>query len=132
MPRPTSSSRHTPPFIRPTEGTNSFLSRGEYKTSLIGTLFTGYQLNPHPRYATDAIFDVESAGGRGISEALGLAGFTNLDVVRNPSLGSTPYLARYELHQVIGLSNKLVESSRTSFSLATPSPMSVSSSGPAA
>jgi hypothetical protein len=105
------------PFHSSYSGTNSFLSRGEYKTSLIGTIYTAYELNPHPRYATDFIFDVESAGGRGMSEALGLAGFTNLDVVRNPNLGSTPYLARYEVHQVIGLSDKLVESSRTSFSL---------------
>lgn len=42
------------------------------------------------RYATDFIYDEEAAGGRGLSEALGLAGFTNLDVVRNPSLGSVP------------------------------------------
>ena len=105
------------PFHSLYDGTNSFLSRGEYKTSLIGTIYTGFELNPNPRYATDAIFDVESAGGRGLSEALGIAGFTNLDVVRNPSLGSKPYLARYEIHQVIGLSDKMVESSRTSFSL---------------
>ena len=105
------------PFHSPYQGTNSFLSRGEYKTSLIGTIYTGYELNPNPKYATDGIFDVEAAGGRGLSEALGIAGFTNLDVVRNPNLGSTPYLARYEIHQVIGLSDNLVESSRNSFSL---------------
>jgi high affinity Mn2+ porin len=105
------------PFHSPYSGPNSFLSRGEYKTSLIGTIYTGFELNAKPRYATDAIFDVEAAGGRGLSEALGLAGFTNLDVVRNPTLGSTPYLARYEVHQVIGLSDKLVDSSRSSFSL---------------
>ena len=39
--------------------------------------------------------DVEEAGWGGISGALGLAGFTNLDVVRNPSLGTAPYLARF-------------------------------------
>ena len=105
------------PFHSPYSGPNSFLSRGEYKTSLIGTLYGGFELNRSPRYATDGIFDVESTGGRGISEALGLAGFTNLDVVRNPSLGSKPYLARYEIHQVIGLSGNLVESPRTFFSL---------------
>ncbi len=105
------------PFHSPYAGTNSFLSRGEYKTSLIGTIYTGLELNPNSRFATDAIFDVEAAGGRGLSEALGIAGFTNLDVVRNPSLGSTPYLARYEIHQVIGLSDRLVASSRNAFSL---------------
>jgi hypothetical protein len=110
------------PFHSDYSGTNSLLSRGEYKTSMIGTVFMGFQLNKNPRYATDGIFDVESAGGRGDSEALGLAGFTNLDVVRNPNLGSTPYLARYEIHQVVGLTDKMVESDRTSFSLSTKLP----------
>ena len=110
------------PFHSPYAGANSMLGRGEYKTSLLGTLYLGYQLNQNPRWATDAILDVESSGGRGISEALGLAGFTNLDVVRNPSLGSKPYLARYELHQVVGLGGKLVDSARTPFSLATKLP----------
>lgn len=110
------------PFHSPYSGRNSLLSRGEYKTSLIGTIYTGFQLNRNVRYATDGILDVESAGGRGISEALGLAGFTNLDVVRNPNLGSTPYLARYEIHQVVGLTDKNVESSRNAFSLSTSLP----------
>ena len=110
------------PFHSPYEGTNSFLSRGEYKTSLLGTLFLGMQLNKNPKSDTDVIFDVESSGGRGDSEALGLAGFTNLDVVRNPNLGSTPYIARVQLHQTIGLSDKLVDAERTPFSLATQVP----------
>jgi hypothetical protein len=111
------------PFHADYSGANSLLDRGEYKTSLVGTLFLGYQIIKSPRFALDAIYDEESAGGRGISEALGLAGFTNLDVVRNPSLGSTPYAARYELHQVIGLSGTNVETERTPFSLATSLPV---------
>ena len=110
------------PFHSPYAGPNSLLSRGEYKPSLLGTLYLGYQVNAHPRYATDAILDIESSGGRGISEALGLAGFTNLDVVRNPSLGSKPYLARYQMHQVVGFTDKLTDSQRTPFSLATKLP----------
>ncbi|QHN03333.1 carbohydrate porin [Granulicella sp. WH15] len=110
------------PFHSPYSGPNSLLGRGEYKTSMVGTLFLGFQLNTRPKYATDIIYDEESAGGRGISEALGLAGFTNLDVVRNPNLGSTPYLARVELHQVVGLSSKLTDTPRTPFSLATQLP----------
>jgi high affinity Mn2+ porin len=107
------------PFHSPYEGPNSLLSRGEYKTSLVGTLFLGYELVKNPARHLEAIYDEESAGGRGISEALGLAGFTNLDVVRNPSLGPIPYLARVELHQTIGLSSKTVEADRGPFSLAT-------------
>jgi hypothetical protein len=110
------------PFHSPYEGTNSFIGRGEYKTSLLGTLYLGAQLRRDPKTETDALFNLESAGGRGLSEALGLAGFTNLDVVRNPNLGSVPYMARAQLHQTIGFTDKLIESSRTPFSLATQVP----------
>ena len=110
------------PFHSPYEGVNSMLGRGEYKTSLVGTLFLGAELVRNPSLHLEAIYDEESAGGRGISEALGLAGFTNLDVVRNPTLGPVPYLARVELHQTIGLSSKMVESDRGPFSLATEVP----------
>ena len=111
-----------PGFHSPYEGVSSLLARGEYKTSLIGTLFGGYELVRGPRYSTDVIFDLESAGGRGISEALGLAGFTNLDVVRNPQLGPKPYIARVQLHQVIGLTEETVAQQRSPFSLATQVP----------
>ncbi len=110
------------PFNSPYEGVNSLRSDGEYKTSLLGTLFLGAQVNRNPKYNTDFIIDIESSGGRGISEALGLAGFTNLDVVRNPNLGSTPYIARVQIHQTLGLTNKLVDSERTPFALATQVP----------
>ena len=108
-----------PGFHSPYSGPNSMLARGEYKTSLVGTIFTGLELHGNMRYNTEAIFDLESSGGRGISEALGLAGFTNLDVVRNPQLGPTPYVARAQIHQTIGLSSKMVDAQRTQFSLAT-------------
>lgn len=111
-----------PGFHSPYSGPNSMLARGEYKTSLVGTLFTGLQLHRDLRFNTDAIFDVESAGGRGISEALGLAGFTNLDVVRNPQLGPSPYVARAQIHQTIGLTSRLIDAQRTQFSLATKVP----------
>ena len=110
------------PFHSPYEGVNSLNSRGEYKTSLLGTLYLGAEVLHTSRTNTDLILDIESSGGRGISQALGLAGFTNLDVVRNPNLGSKPYIARVQLHQTVGLSHKLVETDRTQFSLATEAP----------
>ena len=73
-------------------------------------------------YNTDLILDLESTGGRGLSEALGLAGFTNLDVVRNPNLGYAPYLARYEIHQVIGLTSRRTAQIPGPFELATSVP----------
>ncbi len=110
------------PFHAEYSGTNSLLNRGEYKTSLLGTLFLGMQLRTDPKTNTDAIVDIESSGGRGISEALGLAGFTNLDVVRNPNLGSTPYIARVQVHQTIGFTDRMVDVERSPFSLATKAP----------
>jgi high affinity Mn2+ porin len=111
-----------PGFHSPYEGPNSLLARGEYKTSLVGTIYTGLELHSNLRYATEGIFNLESAGGRGISEALGLAGATDLDVVRNPNLGSIPYAARAELHQTIGFTSRMDEAQRTPLSLATKVP----------
>ena len=65
---------------------------------------------------------MQSAGGRGLSEALGLAGFSNLDVVRNPNLGPVPYLARYGIHQVIGLTDKTTSQDAGQFGLASTVP----------
>jgi hypothetical protein len=96
------------PFHSAYEGPNSFRSSAEYKTSLVGTLYLALRPTHSIRYNTDLILDFESTGGRGLSQALGLAGFTNLDVVRNPTLGPKPYLARYGFHQVIGLTDKTV------------------------
>jgi hypothetical protein len=111
------------PFHSPYAGTNSFVGRGEYKTSLVGTLFTAFRPTHSIRYNTDLIFDLESTGGRGLSQALGLAGFTNLDVVRNPTLSIVPYPARYGFHQVIGLTNKTTSQEPGPFALAPSVPL---------
>ena len=105
------------------QGPNSFDNAPEYKTSLVETLYLGYQPHHNLRYNTDLLLDLESAGGRGLGEALGLAGFTNLDVVRNPNLGTAPYLARGEIHQTIGLTREMAETDRDQFSLATEAPV---------
>jgi hypothetical protein len=112
-----------PGFHSPYQGANSLHNAGEYKTSMLGTVFTGYQPHRNLRYNTDLLMDFESAGGRGLSEALGLAGFTNLDVVRNPNLSSVPYLARGEIHQTIGLTSEMTESERSYLGLATQVPV---------
>ncbi|MGB9121469.1 MAG: carbohydrate porin [Candidatus Angelobacter sp.] len=107
-----------PDFHALYSGQNSLSARAEHATSRVLTLYTGYQVSKH----TEALFDLESAGGRGISDALGMAGFTNVDVVRNPSLGSAPYLARLMVHQVFVLSAKEEDAVRTSTSLLTKLP----------
>jgi high affinity Mn2+ porin len=98
-----------PDFHALYSGPNSLSARGEHATSRVLTLYTGYQLSKH----TEALFDLESAGGRGLSDALGMAGFTNVDVVRNPALGSKPYIARAILHHVFALSEKEEDAERT-------------------
>jgi len=111
------------PFHSLYQGTNSFRNSAEYKTSMLGTLYLGVRRNRSIRYNTDFIYDEEAAEGRGLSEALGLAGFTNLDVVRNPNLGRIPYAARYEIHQVIGLSEQTTEQQPGFFGLASSVPV---------
>ena len=110
------------PFHSPYEGPNSFRNSAEYKTSMVGTLYTALRPTSSIRYNSDLILDFESAAGRGLSQALGLAGFTNLDVVRNPNLGSAPYIARYQIHQVIGLTDETQSQDPNFFALATEVP----------
>jgi high affinity Mn2+ porin len=97
-----------PSFRSPYRGPNSLRPTAELDVSNVMTLYTGYSLNP----TTDVVLDVESAGGRGISSALGLAGFTDLDVVRSPDLGWTPYLARFLIHKAFALGGGQRESER--------------------
>jgi len=104
-----------PSFPAKYTGENSLRPEREKATSRVLTLYTGVQISN----SLDILFDLESAGGRGISDALGLAGFTNLDVVRNPSLGSKPYLARLLLHTTIRLGGEQTHADRTFLSLAS-------------
>ncbi len=107
-----------PVFPARYSGSNSLRPEAEHAGSRVLTLYTGWQA----RKTTELLCDVESAGGRGISEAFGLAGFTNLDVVRNPTLGSKPYIARVMLHQIISLSHERVKATRNPLALATDLP----------
>src|SRR5580698_5159248 len=88
-----------PRFPAQYSGPNSFEHASEQADSVVLTLYTGLQLSP----TSEILADGESAGGSGLSQTLGLAGFPNADATRSPSLSETPYLARAELHQVIPL-----------------------------
>lgn len=107
-----------PSFPSAYSGPHSFRSTAESATSKVYTLYLGYQLTPN----TAVYLDAESAGGTGLSSAFGLAGFTNLDVVRNPSLGAEPYLAHLMVQQIIPLSSERVEASRDELHLFTSLP----------
>jgi high affinity Mn2+ porin len=88
-----------PAFRSPYQGPDSLTPEAQDASSRVLTLFTGLRLTTN----TALLCDVQETGGHGLGEALGLAGFTNLDVVRNPSLSKAPYIARLMIHQVIPL-----------------------------
>ncbi len=112
-----------PNFHSPYQGTNSFTAPFQYKASEVATLYLGWQVHRAPRYESEILYDEENAGGRGLSQALGLAGFTNLDVVRNPNLSELPYLARVEWHQTIGFTEETIAQPRGPLALATQVPV---------
>jgi high affinity Mn2+ porin len=102
-----------PSFHSPYQGKQSLRPHAEHAFSRTLTLYSGAELSS----STELLFDFESVSGHGISEAFGLAGYTNLDVVRNPSLGGTPYIARAMFHAVFPLSSERVASTRSPLSL---------------
>jgi carbohydrate-selective porin OprB len=108
-----------PAFRSPYQGTNSLSPDAQDATSRVLTLFTGLEVSG----TTEFLCDVQETGGHGIGEALGLAGFTNLDVVRNPTLSKTPYVARLMWHQIIPLSGEKSTAERTPLSLFTQLPV---------
>jgi high affinity Mn2+ porin len=60
---------------------------------------------------------IEEAGGAALSEGFGLAGNTDLDIVRNPLLSKAPYLAQAMIHKVFALSKDKIENDRDFLSL---------------
>jgi len=102
-----------PDFSAAYSGVNSLSPYYEKATSRVMTLYTGVRLNN----STEVLVDIEEAGGAGLSTGLGVAGFPNMDVVRNPCLSKAPYLARGMIHKVFSLSKKKVDSERTVLSL---------------
>jgi high affinity Mn2+ porin len=102
-----------PPFRAAYSGKNSLSPNYEKATSRVLTLYTGVRLNP----STEILVDIEEAGGSALSTGLGLAGNTDLDIVRNPSLSKAPYLARGMIHKVFALSRDKIENSRGVLSL---------------
>ncbi len=111
--------QQTPSFPARYSGPNSFGPNAQHATSRVETLYTGIQLTPRLEF----LFDVESAGGGGLSNALGIAGFTNLDVVRNPTLGEDPYVSRIMLHYTLPLSKQWAQVTRNPLSLASNAPV---------
>jgi high affinity Mn2+ porin len=108
-----------PAFHAEYSGPNSFSAAKEHATSRVETLYTGFRIAKR----LEILADVESAGGAGLSNALGIAGFTNLDVVRNPALSEDPYIARVMLHYTMPLGKETTEATRNPLSLASTVPV---------
>jgi hypothetical protein len=102
-----------PGFHADYSGPNSLSPHYEKATSRVLTLYTGVRLNN----STELLVDIEEAGGAALSTGLGLAGDTNLDIVRNPSLSKAPYLGRGMIHKVFALSKDKIENQRSYLSL---------------
>ncbi len=102
-----------PPFFAEYSGPHSLSPNYEKATSRVLTLYTGVRLSN----SFEILADVEEAGGAALSTGFGLAGFTNLDIVRNPLLSKAPYLARGMVHKVFALSRDKVENDRNYLSL---------------
>jgi high affinity Mn2+ porin len=107
-----------PSFPAKYSGVNSLRPEAEHAISSVETLHLGLAAT----HTTELFIDIETANGGGISDAFGLAGYTNLDVVRNPTLGPKPYLARGLVRQIIPLSDTMVETERAPYYMATQVP----------
>ena len=102
-----------PPFHSSYQGPNSLSQNYERALSRVLTFYTGVRLNA----STEVLVDVEEAGGSALSTGLGLAGNTDLDIVRNPLLSKAPYLARAMIHKVFALSKDKIVNQRGWLSL---------------
>ncbi len=94
-------------------GTHSLDPNYEKATSRVMTFYTGVRLNN----STELLLDIEEAGGAALTQGFGLAGNTDLDIVRNPALSKAPYVGRAMIHKVFALSKDKVENQRTFLSL---------------
>ncbi|MFO0722436.1 MAG: carbohydrate porin [Myxococcota bacterium] len=107
-----------PSFRSPYAGENSLSAEADMRVSFVGTLYMGFLFST----GTEITAALEMAAGGGIGDALGAAAFTNLDVVRNPTLSSEPYLAKVALKQVFDLGGSQVTVARAPNALATKLP----------
>jgi hypothetical protein len=102
-----------PDFHAAYSGQNSLSPHFDKATSRVITLYTGARLNN----STEILLAIEEAGGAALSTGLGLAGNTDLDIVRNPLLTKVPYLGRGMIHKVFALSKDKIENQRSFLSL---------------
>ena len=88
-------------------GANSFNSQAEGAVTSVEDFFSGARVTRH----FDVLFDVEDVRGGGLSNAVGIAGFPNLDAQKAPTAGQQPhtYMARFLLHYVLPLGGDVLQ-----------------------
>ncbi|MGH9511197.1 MAG: carbohydrate porin [Terriglobales bacterium] len=97
-----------PGFPAKYSGQNSLNPHYEKATSRLMTLYTALRFDD----STEVLLDIEESGQEGLSSSLGVAGFPNLDVVRNPSLSKAPYIARVMIDKVFSFGGQSIENER--------------------
>lgn len=102
-----------PDFHALYNGPHSLSPNYEKATSRVLTLYGGIRFDN----SFEFLGALEEAGGSALSLGFGLAGNTDLDIVRNPLLSKAPYLGRGMFHKVFALSKDKVENQRGIFSL---------------
>jgi high affinity Mn2+ porin len=98
------------PFAAPYSGPNSLINTGDTEATHTYGAYLGARLASR----LEAYVDVEMARGASVGHAVGLAGVTNGDVIRQGSanLGLGPYLARAFLKYIIPLSGSTLQADR--------------------
>jgi len=94
--------QYHPRFHSPYEGTNSFQHGHEDAVSHSYDLYVGARVLPW----LDIYVNPEMIRGGGISSGIGLAGYTNGEVIRNPQAGTDPYLGRAFLRLTVPLGDE--------------------------
>jgi len=109
------------PFHGPYRDANSFKANGDNQISQTYGLYLGSQLTTRLQF----YFDVEMFRGAGISNATGLGGLTDGDVIRGGSvqLAKTPYVARAYFRYVFPLSSETERAEPAMDQLPGPEPM---------
>jgi high affinity Mn2+ porin len=97
-----------PRFSALYSGPDSFQTGPENAAGQITTLYTGMRITR----SSEVLLDFEAAAGLGLSGALGISGFTNLDAVRDATLSDAPYLSHVMYHQVFALGREKTDGSR--------------------
>jgi high affinity Mn2+ porin len=108
------------PFTAPYSGPNSLTPHGDHEATHTYGIYFGSRLPAH----LEAYLDLEMARGAAVGRAVGLAGITNGDVIRQGSvdLGQGPYVARAFLRYLIPLSPEADTASRAMDQVPGPEP----------